>query len=83
MLVIVTKRYLEGFWVWPVYSYAYFNFVPDMYVIFAVTKAMEPVYKEFAKFIDQKDNVGILTGTESALRDLIQTQYEEIKSMYY
>ena len=51
-------------------------------MIFAVTSGYMSLYEDFAKFIDQKDNVGLLKGAKNALRNLVKKQYASIESMY-
>ena len=58
------------------------NCVLDMHVIFAVTSEKISVYKNFAAFIGQKDNVVLLTGDRYDLRDLIRKLYASITRMY-
>ena len=63
------------------YCGVYFNYVADMYIIFAATSGIKHYYQKVAEFIDQKDNVGLLTSSGYALRDMIKTQYASIQSM--
>ena len=53
-----------------------------MYLIFAATSGKTEYYEKVAEFINQKDNVGELTGSGHALRDLIKKQYASIKGAY-
>ena len=53
-----------------------------MHVIFAVTSRMISAYENFAEFIGQRDNVGLLTGGGYDLRDLIRKLYASITRMY-
>ena len=60
-----------------------------MHIIFAITDSTQSIYKEFAEYIGQKDNVGLLptkagsaVTDQNRLKDLIAQQYDSIKRMY-
>ena len=59
-----------------------------MHIIFAVTASKQDLYKKFAAFIGQEENVGLLAMVSNShvtekdkLKDLIKKQYDSIRSM--
>ena len=55
--------------------------LPDINIVFAITKKAVPIYKKLAEFIGQPNNVGVLSDRDG-LERLIKENLQTIASMY-